>query len=66
MPTTFDESTDPVGGSITHNVNESVKDVTDDVNAALSSNLKYVTFTHADDGKQFSVEARDVRNIRET
>ena len=65
MPTTFNESTDPVGGAKEHTVTQSVLEVTDDVNAALSSDLKYVTFTRQDDGKAFSVEAKSVRDIRE-
>ncbi|HEX2360234.1 MAG TPA: hypothetical protein VHH72_10515 [Solirubrobacterales bacterium] len=48
-----------------HRVQESVEDVTNAVNAALAANLKYVTFTHVGDGKQFSVAAEDVQGIRD-
>jgi len=50
---------------ITHKVTESVEDVTNEVNAALTNHLKYVTFTHEDDGKQFSVAATDISGIKE-
>jgi hypothetical protein len=65
MATTFYESRGGMLDPVEHKVKESVDDVTGEVNAALASNLKYVTFTHEDDGKQFSVAAKDVGGIKE-
>jgi hypothetical protein len=39
--------------------------MTNVVNAALTNHLKYVTFTHEDDGKQVSVAAKDLSGIKE-
>jgi hypothetical protein len=50
---------------ITHKATESVEDMTNVVNAALTNHLKYVTFTHEDDGKQASVAVKDVSGIKE-
>jgi hypothetical protein len=48
----------------TVNVQESVSDVTDAVNAALSNDLKFIALT-GDDGKEFSVVATHVKDVRE-
>jgi hypothetical protein len=50
--------------AIPHTVQDSVDELTDDVNAALSSKTKFVTVT-GEDGKKYSVEASRVRDIKE-
>ena len=46
-------------------VSESAADVANEVNACLSANLKFATFTDADTGKQFSVKASAVSKIQD-
>jgi hypothetical protein len=65
VPTKFSES--QAGGMVEskeHTVQEAVKEVTDRVNAALRMNTKFVTVT-GEDGKQYSVEAELIHDIRE-
>jgi hypothetical protein len=62
MPTSI-VVTGRTGGQFT--VAESVEDVTNAINGALTSGLKFVTFTDAGANKAFSVEAAHVRDIKE-
>ncbi len=59
MATIFDE------GKSEHTVKESIAEVTDQVNQALKSDIKHVTFTREVDDKQISVVAQNVSGIRE-
>jgi hypothetical protein len=63
MPTQF-HTTQGMGNSQQHRVLESVDEVTDAVNAALSTKTKFVTVT-GEDGKKYAVTASTVGGIRE-
>jgi hypothetical protein len=65
MPASFYESLGETAEPKKHSVEQSVTDVTDRINDALSSNTKFVTFTEAKTGKWFSVAAEDVSGIHE-
>jgi hypothetical protein len=44
-------------------VDESINDVSMEINGALASKLKFVIFTDADTGKEFSIQPERVLNI---
>jgi hypothetical protein len=64
LPTNFYIS-DAIGNPTHYTVKEPVGSVTEEVNDAIRIDTKYVTFTNESDGKQFSVEAKKVKGIKE-
>lgn len=64
VPTQFYTS-QGMGDSLQHEIQESVEDFTSEINAALDNKYKFVTVTGVD-GKKYSVEAAKVGGIKET
>lgn len=49
---------------VTHTVSESAADVADEVNDALTRNQRFIMLTDESSGKEFSVVAAEVKDIR--